>query len=318
MTMTHHDGSAEAPRQGRTRWRVTSGCEHPHRKARPLVIAGLLAVAATACSGNDHTGGASHPATSATSPPYAISTSVVADSTTRNIQVWAPTGQGRWPVIYAVPGISGNKSDFDQLGPALARQGVLVFASDYNPTGTAEELARNIECGYRYTRSIAARYGGDLTKPVTAVGYSAGARWVGGLMTPMFGGLMSPMSGPTGSYNGCFTGVPAPNVAIGVNGCYFAYKNLTFPFSTDIGTRDVKLVLITGQADDVCATWQSQKAAKALKAAGLDTTLVSIPGANHYTPMFHNFDHGKWITVLQDPAGQTTLQATLHAIRVAK
>jgi acetyl esterase/lipase len=96
--------------------------------------------------------------------------------------------------------------------------------------------------------------------------------------------------------------------------CYYAYKNLTFSFSTDVGTRDVKLVLITGQADDVCATWQSQKAAKALTAAGYDTTLVSIPGANHYTPMFHNFDHGKWITVLQDPAGQTTVGATLHAI----
>lgn len=255
MRATNHPGSGKMLRQARARRLLSSLGRHPLRKACGLGIAGLLVVSA-ACG----SGGAARHASPTTGPPYAVTSGVVADSTTQHIQVWAPAGQGRWPVVYALPGISGHKSDIDQLGPALARRGVLVFATDYNPTATNDEMARDLECGYRYIRSIAPHYGGDLTQPVTAVGYSAGARLVGGLMAPAFG--------PTGDYDACFAGAPAPDVLVGINGCYYAYKNLKFEFSTDVGTTDVKLVVITGQADDQCATWQSQKAAKALTAAG--------------------------------------------------
>ena len=304
MRATNHPGSVKILRRARARRLLCGSQRHPLRKACGLGIAGLLVVTA-ACG----SGGAARHASPTTGPPYAVSSGRIADSTTRDIQVWAPAGQGRWPVVYALPGISGHRSDIDQLGPALAERGVVVFATDYNPTATNDEMARDLECGYRYIRSIAPHYGGDLTQPVTAVGYSAGARLVGGLMAPAFG--------PTGDYDACFTGAPAPDVLVGINGCYYAYKNLTFAFSTDVGTKDVKLVVVTGQADDQCATWQSQKAAKALTAAGLDTTLVPIPGANHYTPIFHNYDHGKWIALPQDPAGETTVRAILQAIHAA-
>ncbi|MGZ4646266.1 MAG: alpha/beta hydrolase [Blastococcus sp.] len=281
------------------------------RAVRTVVrlLAALLLAATAACGGGSGSG-AARSSSPAAGPPYAVSTRVVADATTRVVQVWAPTGRGRWPVVYALPGISGHKADFDQLGPALARRGVVVFATDYDPAGTADEVFRAIECGYRYARKVAPGYGGDLTRPVTAVGYSAGARFAGALVAPMFG--------PAGTYDACFTGAPVPDVLVGINGCYFAYKNLTFSFSTDLGSRSVRLLLVTGQADDQCATWQSQKAAKALKDAGFDTTLVSIPGANHYTPMFHDLDHGKVTTVAHDPAGDTTVRAILDAIGAAK
>ena len=105
---------------------------------------------------------------------------------------------------------------------------------------------------------------------------------------------------------------------VGINGLLLRYKNLTFPFSTDIGSKDVRLLLVTGQKDDVCATWQSEKAAKALTADGYHSTLVSIPGANHYTPMFHDLDHGRLTTVASAPAGDTTVRAILRAIGAAR
>jgi dipeptidyl aminopeptidase/acylaminoacyl peptidase len=45
--------------------------------------------------------------------------------------------------------------------------------------------------------------------------------------------------------------------------------------------KDAHIVLLSGQNDDVCAPWQSTRAAKALGTAGHDTTLVPIPDANH-------------------------------------
>ena len=89
---------------------------------------------------------------------------------------------------------------------------------------------------------------------------------------------MSPMSGPTGSYDACFTGVPAPNVAVGVNGCYYAYKNLTFSFSTDVGTRDVKLVLITGQADECARPGSPKRLRKRSQRPGTTPPLRRFPG----------------------------------------
>ena len=234
---------------------------------------------------------------------------MVSDPTTRAIQVWAPAGHGQWPVVYALPGVSGHKSDIDLLGPALARQGVVVFASDYDPAATSEVLIRDIECGYRYTRHIASDYGGDLSKPVTGIGFSAGARYISALVIPDLG--------PSGSYSACFTCPPAPNVLVGINGCYYSYQKLKLDFSTDLGTKDVDLHLITGTKDDVCATWQSQEAAKALQSAGYRTTLLSIAGANHYTPVYHDVVQGKRTALPHDPAGDATVRAVLDAIHAA-
>lgn len=277
-----------------------------HRGSRLAVAACLLAVVLTACGGGS--GGSPGRSASPTSgPPYAVSTRVVSDATTRDIQVWAPTATGHWPVVYALPGISGHKSDFDLLAPALARHGVVVFVSDYNPVGTTDELIRDVVCGYRYARRIAPDYGGDLTRPVTGVGYSEGARFISALVVPDFG--------PTGSYSACFTGAPPPTVLVGINGCYYSYQNKKIDFSTDLGTKDVDLVLVTGTRDDVCVTSQSQKAADALRSAGYRTTLVSIPGANHYTPVYHDVVHGTWTALPTEPAGDATVRAVLDAIR---
>ena len=64
-----------------------------------------------------------------------------------------------------------------ETAKALASQGVVVFAADYRSTAP-EHWERDAECGYRYARSIAAEYGGDLDQPVTSVGFSLGATLV--------------------------------------------------------------------------------------------------------------------------------------------
>jgi dienelactone hydrolase len=267
-----------------------------------------LALAMAACGGNDardaprvvNSGG----------PAYEVSTEVVAHETTQDIQVWAPIGEGSWPVVYAIPGIGGQKEDWDEAGAALARQGVVVFAPDYRATGSDDELTRDVECGYRYIRGIADEYGGDLSLPVTAVGYSRGASVVLSGMdeTVLRSGGLSPE---------CFQGAPRPDVVVAINGCYYAYEGRTFDFpAAQLGiSPDTTLILLAGEADDVCPAWQSHDAARALEAAGHDVTLMTIAGANHYHAIFHDLVDGRWVTASDAAAGDQTVQIILDAIR---
>lgn len=304
MTATHHHESRLRASHHRGPARI--GRQHPlvRRRGASLLVC-LLAMALAGCG----SGGTPSPPVSTTGPQYAISSSVVSDRSTQQIRVWAPTRRGHWPVIYALPGVGGSNTDFDRLGPALARHGTVVFAAGYRPNGSGAELVRDVVCGYRYVASIAGRYGGDLAKPVTGVGYSRGAQLIAAVRDPSFG--------PGGSYHACLVPAPAPGLLVGINGCYYVHDGVSQSFSVPRGSPDARVVLITGEADDVCRTWQSKKAAEALMAAGFDTTLVPIPGANHYTPIFHDLVRGKWISLSHDAAGERTAHAILDAVNAA-
>lgn len=209
-------------------------------------------------------------------------------------------------MVFAVPGSTGRKADFAQVGPALARRGVVVFATDFRADSSDEELTRSLECGYRYGRVIAGDYGGDLRQPVTMVGYSRGARAI-------WSALDERRYGHRGSFRGCFEGAPRPDVVAAIDGCYYGWGGRTYTFPP--GRLDVgegKLVLISGAADDVCPTWQSSRAAHALKDAGYDATLVTIPNATH-----HAVVHG-WGAPTADSAGEATVKAILDAIHEAR
>jgi hypothetical protein len=109
--------------------------------------------------------------------------------------------------------------------------------------------------------------------------------------------------------------VPIPDVVVAIDGCYYAYKDLTFDLPVGLlDDKDAHIVLLSGQKDDVCAPWQSTRAAKALQAADHDATLVPIPDTNHYQPIFHDLVNGRWLTDPTSPAGRTTVQAVLDAI----
>lgn len=97
-------------------------------------------------------------------------------------------------------------------------------------------------------------------------------------------------------------------------------KDRTFDFpAAQLGiSPDTTIILVAGEADDVCSARQSADAADALEAAGYDTTLVTIAEANHYNSIFHDVVDGRWVTASDHPAGEQTVQTILDAIRAAR
>ena len=158
---------------------------------------------------------------------YAVISEVVGDDATEDITVWAPDAEGPWPVVFALGSPQGAaRIDFTELATQLASHGVVFIASDW-PRGEARDvmeradqsrglpagLLDSSECGYRYAREIAADYGGDLTQPVTMVGFDKGATGVLYLATD------EATYGPDGTYAKCFAGAPRPEVVVTISGC---------------------------------------------------------------------------------------------------
>jgi poly(3-hydroxybutyrate) depolymerase len=136
-----------------------------------------------------------------------VTSEVVSHESTQNIRVFAPERVGAWPVVFALHGIDGSADHMAELGWRQAREGLVVCAPNCRTDLTAWEgaidLVRDIECGYRFARSIAADYGGDLHHPVTFVGWSLGASLA------IQGGLDEHID-PTEEFISCFAEVRGP------------------------------------------------------------------------------------------------------------
>lgn len=258
-----------------------------------------LALAAAACS--------SDPA----GPPYGVSSEVLGDGTSRAVQVWSPTAQGSWPVVYALPGISGDKSDFDLLGPALAEQGAVVFATDYRTDGTLEDLAADLACGYRLAMSRAEELGGDPEQPVAGVGYSFGAFWM------LAGALTSDDAGGDDRADACARGQRLPDVVVGLNGCYVSGQPMSFR-AEELDRREADVLVIASSEDSTCPAGESEQVAAALQAAGFRATLTTLPDADHFAAIFHGLDGDEWVDVPDSPAGERTVDLILDAIEAGR
>jgi len=127
-------------------------CVNEDPESRPVIIAllALLAVVAVGCGSN-----------SDTAPPFEVEASVVSHQMTQDISVWVPEGGVSWPIVYAIHGNGADRSRWDVTAPALAGQGIVVFAPDDRSTEPWNYESDN-ECSWRYVASIAAEYGGDL------------------------------------------------------------------------------------------------------------------------------------------------------------
>ncbi len=243
---------------------------------------------------------------------------VLSHETTREIAVWAPPGEGPWPVVYALHGLGGSHQAWAEIATRLASQGVLVFAADYRSVEGAAEgrwdyVEQDTECGYRFVRSIANDYGGDLNQPVTMVGHSMGATRVLEI------GLNEAAFGPGGTYTECLAGEPRPEVIVAIAGCHYEFAGYDFGFSTAGWTnKGANLVFIAGEEDAVCEAWQSEDAGDELRSAGYLVEHIEIAGANHFTPIFGDFIGDQWVTIPDEPAGQEVVQTILDAIEKAR
>ncbi len=267
---------------------------------RTSTLALVILVLIAGCSSSD-------PAT------LEVTTSVVSHETTQDIWVFAPDGDGPWPVVFTYHGQGGTGDGLAATAESLASQGLLVFSPSYRST-EPQHLEQDLECAYRYGLSIAEEYGGDLDQPVTYFGHSFGGQMV------LLGGLSEAAYGPGGTYDGCFDGAPRPDVIVSVTGCHYeAPDGHQYPFdTTGFSNFDADVVLIGGPDDEVCEVWQSQDAAEALQAAGYSTELMEIDGGNHANVVFYEVIDGEWVVVLDDPVGHEVVQLTIDAIDAAK
>ncbi len=244
---------------------------------------------------------------------FPVTSAVVSDSTTQDIHVFAPNVEGTWPMVVALHGIEGTGLDMGELATRLAGSGTVVFAPTYRSDLTTldgfNQASQDIVCGYQLARTIAPQYGGNLSQPVTAVGWSLGADFV------VLGGL-SPATAPSAD-DPCPDDETRPDVIVGISGCYYENEGKPVTWFDDVstlGNKSADIYLLAGDRDARCPAWQSEKLSRALQAAGYHVELVELTGADHYAPVFHEVRNGQFKVKMDEAAGQRAVEVIMDAI----
>ena len=270
-------------------------------------IAMIGGMGLTGCGGSS--GGSS--GQSSGGPPFEVTSSVVSGENTQEIGVWAPDAEGSWPVVVGFHGQGGAKEGWDVLATELAKQGVVVFVSDFRSTGSGIDMKKDLVCANQYAASVAGDYGADPDQSWTFVGHSLGASIV---LNPRDDVLDE----PGGALDPCIEGLPVKGAIVAMEGCY--YDSPDDPISdVTMPEAGIPVTLVAGEKDQTCPAWQSENAAQALEEAGYDVTLVTLPGGTHGTPLFLDPSQDPWAQLpSDDPGGQATVAAILAAIESAQ
>jgi len=232
------------------------------------------------------------------------------------LRVLALDGDGPWPVVFALHGSGGTGQDMVALGTRLAKAGIVVFAPTYNTDlSTPEGLTRasdDIVCAYQAARRTAPRYGGDLTRPVTVVGWSLGADF----------GVLGVLGPPTDRRAGrCPGDVPRPDVVVALSGCYYEFNGNPVTWFDDLtgwSNKTANVHLVDGGDDATCPAPQTERLAASLRTEGYDDAVTRLSSASHGAPIFHDERGGRWEVVKDDPAGERTVNVILGAITTAR
>jgi dienelactone hydrolase len=245
-----------------------------------------------------------------------VTSQFVSDPTTPELRVLAPDGEGPWPVAVALHGIGGTGQDMVELGTRLAKAGVVVFEPTYNTDlSTPEGLTKasdDLACAYEVARRIAPEHGGDLSRPVTAVGWSLGADLV------VLGGLGPPSDGSTGR---CPGELPDPDVVVALSGCYYEFEGNPVTWFDDLtgwSNKSADVHLVGGDNDTTCPASQTERLATSLRTEGYDVAVTRLSTATHGAPIFHDERDGQWQVITDDPAGERAVEIILDAITTAR
>lgn len=241
-----------------------------------------------------------------------VTSHVISGSTVPDLRVVAPEGSGPWPVVMALHGFDGTGKDMVALATRVARAGAVVFVPSYHTDlSTAEGLQRagdDLSCAYRIARRRASEYGGDVSRPVTVVGWSLGADL--GVL-----GVLGPPDDP--STGRCPGDVPRPDVVVGLSGCYYEFDGNPVTWFDDLTGwthKDADIHLVVGDDDTTCPAAQTDELADSLRAVGYDVAVTHLRSANHGAPILHDDRDGQWRVIEDDPAGEQTVEVIVEAI----
>ena len=211
-----------------------------------------------------------------------------------DLDVYAPSQPGPWPVVIVVHGLGQGRNDFAGLAEAIAAEGAVVFNISVVFSVPPLDAIEDIACAVRFARATAPDFDGDPDS-ITLVGNSSGAAK----------GSIVAMDGD--SYGGdCVVeqGSALPDALVGYEGPFdyathlygsFAVPALqqadpetweaVDPYSQIGGNPELVVRLVHGRDDDVA--WYdvlpevSTRFHDALAAAGYDVQVTFIDGAGH-------------------------------------
>ena len=217
------------------------------------------------------------------------------DELPTELDVYAPSDPGPWPLVVVVHGGSQDRSYFVELTEAIASQGAVVYNIDVEFTIPQLPAIKRIACAVRFARATAADYGGDPGW-ITLVGNSAGAD----------AGAVAALAGDDFDGDCVVTDTSAlPDALIGFEGAYHRATTVinsaidhTYlkdedpelweainPYSHIGGNPDLQIRLVHGDDDDT--NWSdippevSIDFHQALADAGYDVEFTILEGASH-------------------------------------
>jgi predicted esterase len=252
--------------------------------------------------------------------PYAVASTVESHETTGQITVLEPDADGTWPVVYMLHGIGGTRQDMEQLGSSVAEQGNLVVTIDWDARQDTDAIILDLACSYNYGQSIAREHRGDPDRAV-AVAYSASTIYAliaGTLPEPDVGGRApEPCEIVDGDLTPPDHPARSPDVLVLIAPCLFEYQGQSFTVEPSGGNTDLQITIVSADEDTTCEPWQQRDAVKLLRQAGYDTTLVSVPDADHLSIVYRGEVDGEPVTDPDSAGGQRTTEAILDAIAAA-
>lgn len=253
----------------------------------PLVAVVLMMFAASACSPS-------------TGDDLDVEAGTVSNDITGDISVWSPSGGGPYPVVLLLHGQNADRDDFTDFGTALAAQGLTVFA----PSVTRPR--QQLFCFYAVTSAAASDHRGDSSRPITMVGHGTSGPYAIGTVIYDTG-----TSDPAECFGGADAGIESrlvPTLAIAVAPC---------PFDGPMaGLRDSpSVVVVSADEDERCRPEGQTAAVELFEGAGIDVSLATVAGADHWSVVFQTRqDNGAIVADPDSSAGAEVVQIIADAI----